>query len=512
MDHFKCLYDAPLVMTDKGPVRGYHWNHVDIFKGIPYAQAKRFHAPEEVPAWKQARDCTTYGYVCPLLQLNLPQGETMVPHRYWVMNENCQNLNVWTPACDDGKRPVMIWLHGGGYTDGSAIEQLAYEGENMAHFGDVVVVSVNHRLNILGYFDLSDFGPEYENSGNAGGDDIIAALKWVNRNIEAFGGDPDNITVFGQSGGGAKVTTLLQSPDADGLFRKGIVMSGVINLLHDVPGTACDCALEMMDVLKLASIRELEEVPYALLAQAYLKVKPALEAAGKNVGCHPHANAHYAGDPMTAPGGFRKESLGVKLMVGSVFGEFGPFIPGGENCDGSDVKARALVRRELGTETAVRLLPIFEAAYPDRSPADLLMLDTEFRGPEISYIAGFSQQGGIVYSYLFDQDFPYLGRTCPWHCSDIPFAFHNTELVPSADIPGVREQLEAEVFGAYMSFAHEDAPGWAASTPGQEKTKIFSAASCVRTNFDHDLIAAAAPVLGPYVGRKMAETEAAAAH
>ena len=117
------------------------------------------------------------------------------------MNEDCQNLNVWTPACDGEKRPVLVWLHGGGFESGSAIEHIAYEGENMCRIGQVVVVSINHRLNILGYCDLSAYGEEYANSGNAGTDDIIAALRWIQENIAEFGGDPDNVTLFGQSGG-----------------------------------------------------------------------------------------------------------------------------------------------------------------------------------------------------------------------------------------------------------------------------------------------------------------------
>ena len=123
---------------------------------------------------------------------------------------------------------MLVWLHGGGYTDGSSIEQLAYEGGALARAGGCVVVSLNHRLNVLGYLDLSDFGPAYENSGNAGGEDIIAALRWVRDNIAAFGGDPGNVTVFGQSGGGGKVTTLLQTPAADGLYHKVMIQSGIL--------------------------------------------------------------------------------------------------------------------------------------------------------------------------------------------------------------------------------------------------------------------------------------------
>ncbi|MDE6319663.1 MAG: carboxylesterase family protein, partial [Lachnospiraceae bacterium] len=221
--------DTAIVETENGKVRSYFFDDMYIFKGIPYAKAKRFHAPEKVERWEGVLQTASYGYVCPLMEMPKPEGELLVPHRYWVMSEECQNLNVWTPGLDDGKRPVMVWLHGGGFYAGSSIEQVAYEGENMCKLGQVVVVSVNHRLNLLGYLDLSPFGKEYTNSGNAGTADIVAALQWIHDNIERFGGDPENVIVFGQSGGGAKVTTLLHTPSADGLYAKGVNMSCVID-------------------------------------------------------------------------------------------------------------------------------------------------------------------------------------------------------------------------------------------------------------------------------------------
>lgn len=150
---FTCKSDTAVVDTAQGKIRGYEYDGISIFKGIPYAQAKRFHAPEPVKPWEGVLDATSYGYVCPLLEMSKPNGELLVPHRYWLMREDCQNLNIWTPACDDAKRPVLVWLHGGAYEFGSAIEQVAYEGENMCREGQVVVVSINHRLNILGYCD-----------------------------------------------------------------------------------------------------------------------------------------------------------------------------------------------------------------------------------------------------------------------------------------------------------------------------------------------------------------------
>ena len=128
-----------VVETNKGKVRGYAYNGVSVFKGIPYAKAKRFHAPEPLEAWEGELDATSFGYVCPLLEMPKPAGEVFVPHRYWVMDEDCLNLNIWTPSCDEKKRPVLVWFHGGGFEAGSSIEHIAYEGENMSRRGDAVV-------------------------------------------------------------------------------------------------------------------------------------------------------------------------------------------------------------------------------------------------------------------------------------------------------------------------------------------------------------------------------------
>ena len=145
------------------------------------AQASAFMPPKSPNAGRGLLDATNYGYVCPLLEVRKPAGELKIPHRYWIMNEDCQNLNIWTPSCGNAKFPVMVWLHGGGFEAGSAIEHPAYEGENMCRNGQVVVVSINYRLNVLGYLDLSSFGEEYKDSGNAGTEDIVAALQWIKR-------------------------------------------------------------------------------------------------------------------------------------------------------------------------------------------------------------------------------------------------------------------------------------------------------------------------------------------
>ena len=216
----------------------------------------------------------------------VPNNEIMVPHMYWPSSEDCQYLNIWTPTMEkDAAKPVMVWLHGGAFDDGSSIEQLVYEGRSLAVSEDVVVVSINHRLNILGYWDLSEVDEEYWNTGNLGNADIVAALRWIHDNIESFGGDPDNVTLFGQSGGGMKVLTLMQTPEANTLFHKGIVQSGVIDNMFDQDRETNHAFVEKLRERGLADKHRLETMPYRQLVEEYTKIEAELSAEGYEV--HP---------------------------------------------------------------------------------------------------------------------------------------------------------------------------------------------------------------------------------
>lgn len=524
---FRCDSSTALVRTDRGAVKGYLYDGLAIFKGIPYAKARRFHAPVPVEPWEGVFDATSYGFVCPLLTNDRPRGELHVPHRFWPMDEDCQNLNIWTPGLDEKARPVLVWLHGGGFEAGSAIEQVAYDGANMARLGDAVVVTINHRLNILGYFDLSDFGEEYANSGNAGTDDIIAALRWVHTNIALFGGDPGNVTVFGQSGGGAKVTTLLQTPAADGLYAKGINMSGVIGpVLADAVGSGKELAEALMAELDIrekgaAGIKELEQVDYRLLAKAYVKLRPAFQKAGKYTGGRPHPNGFYLGEP--CQNGFRPETKDVPLMVGSVFSEFLSFGPAPYDRDTmTEAQQEAAIRELAGKEGADAMIPLFRAAYPERSLMDMTRLDFIFRAPELDYIAKRSALNNCTFSYLFNLDQPIHGGTTPWHCSDIPYVFHNIDLVEHPHRPDGDDEtalrVQEQVFAAVIAFARTGdptnalMPPWPASAPGEEDTMVIGESCQVRANHDHELIPAALRYLAPSVTRRMAQEQAQIQH
>lgn len=495
------------VRTDRGVIRGYEYGEAVIFKGIPYAKAHRFHRPEPVPVWEGVLDCTSYGYVCPIRTPGKPNGEVNIPHRYWVQNEDCQNLNLWTPALDGKKRPVMVWLHGGGFSDGSSIEQAAYDGYNMAVFGDAVVVSINHRLNILGYFDLSDFGPEYENSGNAGTDDIIAALRWIRANIAAFGGDPDNVCLFGQSGGGMKITALLQSPEADGLYHKGIVMSGVINGMGEAAGSGKPLAEEMMSELGIKSVKELEEVPYDRLQSAYQKVSPEIQRAGGYVGCAPHPNRYC----VSLAEGFRAETKDIPLLVGTVLSEMTGFVtlPGFEG-DTSDEESYLALAKLIGDDAAQKLAPLYRAAYPGHPLSELIKVDLLMRPATRAYIARRAALNQCTWAYFFDKHYPRMENSPAWHCADIPYVFHNADLVEYTQEEGM-EELEAQIFAAVMAFArasdpnHALIPSWEPSTGETEKLLYLGDRCAVLPNNDHAFLDAAAPILFPIVMRMIME-------
>src|SRR6056297_888586 len=195
--------DVAVTDTESAKVRGFIQNGIYTYKGIPYATAERFMPAKKVEPWEGVRSSTTYGPVAPLMTPTTSvydEPEFVFDHDWGYTSEDCLRINIWTPEMDNKKRPVLFWLHGGGFSSGSSQELPSYDGRNLSEKGDVVVVSINHRLNILGFLDLSAYSEKYKYSANNGILDIKTALEWVKSNIANFGGDPDNVTIFGQSG------------------------------------------------------------------------------------------------------------------------------------------------------------------------------------------------------------------------------------------------------------------------------------------------------------------------
>jgi len=492
--NFICTSTAPIVETKQGKLRGFQLGSTYHFYGIPYATAARWQKPQPVTPWEGVKDALSYGYTAPLHRPSSPNGDLYNPHRFWPQSENCLNLNVWTQSLDENaKKPVMVWIHGGGFSSGSSVEMWAYDGKNMSELADMVVVSINHRLNILGYLDVSPFGEKYKGSANAGMLDIIASLQWIKENIAVFGGDPGNVTLFGQSGGGNKIAVLLQMPGAFGLFHKAIIQSGVPDpKSKHCKGDGSIVVGKMMEYLGISDIEVLEKAPFDDLKKAYAAVSPALRKEGYYVGCDPMPNEDYVGDPVEV--GFTDFAKTVPTIVGSVFAEvsFGVSIADKNNLP--EEERVALMKKAFG-DHADEMIELFKKAYPEKNIVDLLYIDQVFRRSSIDFIeerAKFTETP--VYTYVMSYEFPVMEGRPAWHCADIPFVFHNVEMVPVCNVPGVSDQLEAEMFGAWVNFAktgnpnHDKMIHWPNFTEDNKATFLFDAPSRVAVDLDKELL------------------------
>lgn len=256
--------------TIYGDIQGYCDDGIYTFKGVPYAKAERFMSPDYPDHHDGVLKCQVYG--AKAMQDQNVEWHTPSDYDFGFqfktesMSEDCQVLNVWTPALDGRKRPVFLWIHGGGYANGSAIFLPAQEGKSLAEKGDIVVVTVNHRLNVLGYLDLSFLGGKFAQSVNLGQQDLVKALEWVHANIESFGGDPDCVTIGGQSGGGGKVSTLMAMPAAQGLFHRAIVQSGSTLRQMETSQSEAVCAAFLDELgLTAAMADSLANIPFTAL-------------------------------------------------------------------------------------------------------------------------------------------------------------------------------------------------------------------------------------------------------
>lgn len=498
--------DAPVVETKKGRIAGIKKEGAYLFRGIKYADAKRFHMPEETAPWEGIKEAVTYGYVCPEMTTPIPADGFLDPHYYMPQDENCQYLNIWTPSVEkQAKKPVMVWMHGGGWLSGSSVEQCAYDGEELSRFGDVVVVSFNHRHNCLGGLDLSLFGDEYAMSGYCGLGDVIALLEWVNENIEAFGGDRENITVFGQSGGVAKILYAMQCPKADGLFQKAAIDSGGIKeqivpegwTKKQLAQRLGQLTAEYLGLTK-ETIRRIETVPYWDLADAAARAEQQLKKeSGMKQG--------YRYEPVedgrfvigsTLQDGFRQETKQIPMLIGNVFGEARSNMLAANRIGDGDKKnwdldtVRAYCKERFG-ELAEVLLEEFQSVYPENDPADVLYMDHAERDGQLGLAEQRVRLGADVWNWLFKKESPVLGGIVAWHCSELPFVFHNAAYIESAFEPGVSNYLEDTMAGAWVTFARTGDPndrdrisGWGKVTDGEVPTMIFDKKCEVKINHD----------------------------
>jgi para-nitrobenzyl esterase len=426
-------------MTNSGPVRGFKRGPVFIFKGIPYGAdtggAARFLPPQRPSPWKDVRLALVYGAVCPQPPSQAPLEITFVNDAdSGYASEDCLNLNVWTEVLDlTAKRPVIVWLHGGGFTSGSSHELPVYDGENLAKRG-VVLVSINHRLGPLGFMDLSAVDPHFANSANVGMLDLVLALEWVRDNVAQFGGDPSRVTIFGHSGGGGKVSTLMSMPVAKGLFHRAIVTSGSFPN-ETRSGTAQQLAAATASELGLAisDISGLQRTEAARLiaagAAAGRKLADAARAAG------PPNRAFGFGvqfgpviDGAVLPDSWAESaprvSAEVPLIVGNVRDEFRPL-----SLHVDEDKLADAVPPAHRDKTA-EILADLRQAYPGLPATEraAILGGIGMRNLAVAQALKKHALGSAsVYSYWYTLPTPILnGRIgCP-HGMDLPSAFDNT--------------------------------------------------------------------------------------
>ena len=479
----------PVVATTAGKIRGTYATGVYTFRGVPYgattAGASRFQPPAKPRPWSDIREATALGPRSPQL-LSAFHGfvppEVEVMDRDETMSEDCLVLNVWTPALDHTRKlPVMVWLHGGGYTSGSG-GFICYDGIQLARKHDVVVVTVNHRLAALGYLYLAGFGSErYAASSNMGNLDIVAALEWVRDNIAAFGGDPANVTLFGQSGGGGKVSSLMAMPAARGLFKRAIVQSGAA-LRGIARAAATQSAEQFLARLNLRprQVDKLQEVPLQRLLMA------TDAGAGPPINFGPVVDGHsLPADPFdpVAP----VQSANVPLLIGTVETEV-TFFPGQplDPIDAAELHSRVKQLLKSTSDADVeRVITAYRAGRPGAANTDLflIMASDGFRaGILLEAERKAAQAEAPVYQYYFTWRSPVReGKLRTFHTLEIPFVFDNVDAAKSMTGSGKdRYELATRMSSAWVAFArtgdpnHAGLPKWVPYDNTRRATMIFN--------------------------------------
>ncbi len=493
--------ERPVAMTQYGAVRGTIEEGINVFRGIPYGadtRNTRFQPANPPAPWEGVRDTVNFPDTIPQVGGGNVLFRTWAPDPAPDMSEDTLGLNVWTPGIDGRERPVMVWLHGGGFQTGSG-SSTAYEGINLANRGDVVVVTINHRLNAFGHLYLAGLtdDPAYADSGNVGSLDMVMALEWVRDNIEQFGGNPDNVTIFGESGGGRKVSTMLTMPRTEGLFHRAIVQSGS-HLRFREPEEATEDTLEFLGHLGVSpdNLGALDDISQEQFIEA-------LTASGRD----PNSSIFWGPvrDGNALPNHpFEAEddepNQHVPMLVGSNKDELSLWLVRPGTMPTLDYSLAEPLIGEFATEDEFNeLVAGYREIYPDYSDADLMVAiasDVRYSGNAYRQVRLRAAQDGAapVYMYQFDWETPVAGGIfgAP-HAVEIAFAFdtlgNSTSMIGD---PVAAQPVADQVSEAWISFARHGNPNarglpfWPAVSLEQTPAMRFDLESEVDENYFWD--------------------------
>jgi para-nitrobenzyl esterase len=470
--------DGPTTTTPYGRVHGIDRDGIAVFKGIRYATASRFARPTPVTGWDGTLDATTYGPHCPQLVGTMERmfGSSRIPN-----DEDCLYLNVFTPACDDARRPVLVWIHGGAFvTGGSAVPW--YEGSALARRGDVVVVTVNYRLGALGF----------AGDTNAGLADQIAALRWVHEAIASFGGDPDRVTVFGESAGGASVVALSASPATAGLFAQAWAMSPSIPQFRSAERGAESLA-DLLDAASVRSLDELAERPVDAVLAAQGAVLADVSRSLDAFAPTPDADLLPVGpEPGSIAAAAARDPR--PLVVGTTRDEshlFTAFDPRLAQLDDAGLHRRYEARFADDAPRAVSAYRRHRSDHTNGQLVSAMQTDETFRVPARRLADARHAAGGDTWMYWFTFPTPVFGGllgSC--HALDIPYAFHNLTRTGVELFTGTgaeRAHVADRFADAVLRFAHRGDPGWDTYDPATRRTR--------RLHVEHDTVADPEPEL-----------------